>query len=823
MVRVSVPDLTAIRAWQKQQQQKQFQLPNVQLSPSGQGSLLSDPKDPKDPKNLLAPPSARKSKRSLSFDKPGLRAAPELKQPTITWKQVPMRGFLASNGPTVLFVPPDTNFKQAPHINWRNSRWDLEFQWYNATTGTFLDKKVFRQVTSLALTAPEKKAHIAKVSVQDHSIHGPYTVLLPPTLLKQATTQPTQPAQAGSWHLKDWMLIVTPPKPQEQGQGQPQQKQPPLSVQQVTFVRTSQGYVARFLPTRMGIWSFQILHKGKTLPGEWQHPGKIQVVPSALPAPVQRQQQHPMRMMVAGRPYFFFAQPVPNLLSAQWTDQQFEDTIAALPQKHPGTTVLVTYLPELSWTSNAATAPTTQPKPRKVQDDWSPALSVELDQLERRLQKAHQAGYHVALILSPKTWDRVFETGGTQRLEYLLDRFASAYPLFWVVDKTQAKTMQSFLPILIRAWYFKAYPKLQKELMKSKGKAQPKEIPANPPPMVGVHVGRPRSEKLLQEASKSFDWLWLHTSSLEKEVQDFKLTQLQRPVVLTWNPLLDPQSPFLPKTTTPTPGSSSSTTPTSPAPPRWNEKTLQRWAAFLWKAHLIGFSHADRALAEPLPALPVAAKGQTVPPIKPSPVAQVPLVLRGFFQTFDWNTLRPPAQTLQFPSYDTFSAETPLPAPAQQPQPSPQVTPGTPGQSGTPTPKDIQLPPNGHHLVAWINPTVRQLLQIKRSAQVPLHKHRYVWINPMSGEQPVTPQLLPPQPAKGQQDQLQVPFRPAVLYVFRRPPQKGQQQQQQRPKQQQDQNASQRQQVRNQVRNLQDDQQRPQRPQRQRSLTGKRG
>lgn len=800
MVRVAMPDVEAIKAWQQKQEQKQFQLPGVNLSP-GPRSLFADPKS----KTQLAPPSQRNSRQSFSGAKPNTE--PESKQPPVRWKQVPMRGFLASNGPTVLFVPPDTNFKQAPQINWRNTRWDLEFQWYNATTGTFLEKKVFRQVTSLALTAPEKTAHIAKVSVQDHQIHSPYTIVLPPSLLKQATTKPIREIP---WQLKDWMLVVTPPKPQSQQQGQHQQ-QPPLAPQQLTFVRTSQGYAARFLPNRMGIWSFQILHKGKKLAGLWQYPGKIQVIPSALPGPIQRQQQHPMRMVMGGRPYFFFAKAVPNLLSAQWSNQQFEDTIAALPQTHPGTTVLVTYLPSLSWnsaTSSATSAPTTQPQKIAPNTMWSATLSAELDRLENRLQKAHQAGYHIALILSPQEWEQIFQTGGTQRLEYLLDRFASAYPLLWVVDKSNAKTMQSFLPMLIRAWYFKAYPKLQQELIKSKGKARPKEMPTSPPPMVGVHIGRPRSEKLLQEATKSFDWLWLHTSSLEKEIQDFKLTQLQRPVVLTWKPLLNPQSPFAAKAK-----SSGASKPGATSPKgSWDRKAIERWAGFLWKAQMIGFSHAGRALNQPLKAPPVPTKGQTQTTPKPSPVAQVSMVLRGFFQTFDWNLLKPPAQTLELPSYEAFAAETPI-----------SVQPSQPSQQGK-TADTVQMPQGGHHLVAWINPSVRQFLQIKRSSKIPLNKHRYLWINPMSGEQPVTPQLLPPQPAKGQNDQLQVPFRPAVLYVFRRPPQKGQPQQQRRQqKQQQDQNASQRQQVRNQVRNLQDEPNTPKRQRQQRSLTGKRG
>ncbi|TNE51680.1 MAG: DUF5060 domain-containing protein [Deltaproteobacteria bacterium] len=791
MVRTVVPDLTALKKWRDAQQKKHFTLPNVRLAPPG-----AKDKDGKSGKkrSQLKPPSRRLARDRFGKKKIKLKDEPSLKRPKVEWKQVLLRGFLASNGPTVLFVPPSTKFKKPPRINWRKSRWDLEFRWYNAANGEFLKKKVFRQVTSLALTAPKKEAHVAKVSVQDHKMNAPYTVVLPPKLLKQATSKPAKPSsrptQKNVWHLDDWKLWVQAPKPRSQGR---QRKAPPPAVQHVSFVRTSQGYAARFLPNRMGVWTFYITYKGKKLKGFWGNAGKIQVLPSGLPAPVQRSQKG-MRMTAGGRPYFFFARSVPNLLSNAWTQEQFQNTIKSLPRKSPGTTVLVTTLPKLSWSAAVPTQATSRPKSK---DNWNPRLAEELDQLEERIKAAHNAGYHIALVLSKQQWGNIFQTG-THRLEYILDRFSSAYPLMWLVDKSKAKTTQSFLPMLIRAWYLRGYPSVQKAMLKARGKkgkakamARPKRLPAVPPPMLGVHIGRASSEKQLKTAAKTYDWMWLNAKSLDKEIQDFKLLQLNRPIVLTWRPLMSATSPFAPSTK---------------GKAKVNTKALQRWAGFLWRAQMIGFGHTGRPVQNPLAAPPKVKKGQTPPKPKVAAVQKVPTVLRAFFQTFNWAQLRPPSKSLSFKSFEAFSAETPV-----------RVGKDKKGKT------KLQMGRDGHHVVAWINPTIRQYLQIKRSPKVPLKKHRYLWVNPMSGEQPVTPQLLPPRPAKGQRDQLQVPFRPAVLYVFRRPPQKGRRNQQRRRKQKkQDRNASKRQQVRNQVRNLQENRNQK-RKSRRRSLTGKRG
>lgn len=786
MIRTVMPDLTALKKWRAAQQKKQFTLPGVRLAPPGSNGQKGKIR------KQLKPPTKRLARDRFGKKKINLKNNPSLKRPSVEWKQVLLRGFLASNGPTVLFVPPSTKFKKPPRINWRKSRWDLEFRWYNAANGTFLKKKVFRQVTSLALTAPKKEAHIAKVSVQDHKMNNPYTVMLPPKLLKKATSQPKKPSsrpakKKNTWVLDDWKLWVQSPKPRGPG-GRPNPKAPRIATQVVSFVRTSQGFVARFLPNRMGVWTFHITYKGKKLKGFWGNAGKIQVLPSGLPAPVQRAQKS-TRMMAGGRPYFFFAQSVPNLLSNTWTQEQFQNTIKALPRKHPGTTVLVTTLPKLSWTSVVATKATTRPQSK---ESWNPKLAEQLDQLEQRIKAAHEAGYHIALVLSKQQWGQIFQTG-THRLEYLLDRFANAYPLMWLVDKSKEKTTRSFLPMLIRAWYLRNYPTIQKALVKSKGKAKPKEQPAVPPPMMGVHIGRPRSEKQLKAAVKTYDWLWLNTKSLEKEIKDFKLLQLKRPIVFTWRPLQQAQSPFvaLGKNKKPT----------------LNKKNLKRWAGFLWRSQMIGFGHAGRPVQDPLPAPKKVKKGQTAPKPKVAAVQKVPMVLRAFFQTFNWAQLRPPSRAISFRSYEAFSAETPARAAKQK--------------NGK---VKLQMGRDGHHIVAWINPTIRQYLQIKRAPQFPLKKHRYLWINPLSGDQPVTPQLLPPKPGKGQRDQLQVPFRPAVLYVFRRPPQKGRRNQRRRRRQRkQNRNASKRQQVRNQVRNLQENRNPRKRQRRRRSLTGKRG
>jgi hypothetical protein len=288
------------------------------------------------------------------------------------------------------------------------------------------------------------------------------------------------------------------------------------------------------------------------------------------------------------------------------------------------------------------------------------------------------------------------------------------------------------------------------------------------------------------KSASAFDFLWLDIDNLDKELRDFQLHKVAQPVVLTWQALLQDKSPFIPdssqKKPTPAPVVPSSTV---------NDSQLLLWADFLWRSQLIGFMHTGRPITKPL----VASK-QTKAPIDIEPSLKAPAIMRAFFSTFDWSQLQPPSQSIQFQAHQAFAAETP--ANNQQ---------------------------QGHHIVAWINASVRQDLQIQRHKDAKLDEHRYLWLHPLTGEQPISPQLLPPTPKPDQAEKLQVPFQPAILYVFKRPPQQQQPQEQQRSKkskQPDDLDSSQRQQIRNRLQQLQDNPLKP-RKTKQRDRSGKRG
>jgi hypothetical protein len=735
--------------------------------------------------------------------KAGIAGADIKPETRIKWKDIAVRGFLASNGPTVLFVPPPSGIEKPPHIRWHNSRWDLEFRWFNAQTGEFLEQEVFQQVESLALTAPKAEAHVARVMVREHALHEPYTVSLPPELIKASPQMP--------WRASEWQLIVEAPVPPKQGaagdhaQGANQQT-PSYAPMHVPFVRTSRGYEASFNPNRQGVWSFHILHKGQKLGDLWQHPGKIQVVPSQQPAPLQRSQQAPRRLFAAGGPFFFFAQPIWDILSKTWSDGDFEQTLKQLGQQHTGASVIVAQLPELTWNrasvkgdidANANTgtdadvgtdaadqattrnAPSTRPK-----NEWDPALLAEIDRLEQRIAAIHKAGFHVALMVAPERWSRLLKEEGQERLFYLFDRLSSAYPVLWIIDyRNSEHKILPIIPALARDWFLRRHPQLRKALAQKQQNAQLQ--PTGYLPLVGAALGQPRSEERLKSAS-AFDFLWLDIDNLDKELRDFQLHKVAQPVVLTWQALLQDKSPFIPdssqKKPTPAPVVPSSTV---------NDSQLLLWADFLWRSQLIGFMHTGRPITKPL----VASK-QTKAPIDIEPSLKAPAIMRAFFSTFDWSQLQPPSQSIQFQAHQAFAAETP--ANNQQ---------------------------QGHHIVAWINASVRQDLQIQRHKDAKLDEHRYLWLHPLTGEQPISPQLLPPTPKPDQAEKLQVPFQPAILYVFKRPPQQQQPQEQQRSKkskQPDDLDSSQRQQIRNRLQQLQDNPLKP-RKTKQRDRSGKRG
>ena len=84
-------------------------------------------------------------------------------------------------------------------------------------------------------------------------------------------------------------------------------------------------------------------------------------------------------------------------------------------------------------------------------------------------------------------------------------------------------------------------------------------------------------------------------------------------------------------------------------------------------------------------------------------------------------------------------------------------------------------------------------------------------------------------PTNKQPDKMEVPFRPAILYIFRRPPQRGRknQQRQQRKQKKQQKQLSKRQQIRNRLRRMQEDRNKFLRKllkkQKPKSVSGKRG
>jgi hypothetical protein len=267
-----------------------------------------------------------------------------------------------------------------------------------------------------------------------------------------------------------------------------------------------------------------------------------------------------------------------------------------------------------------------------------------------------------------------------------------------------------------------------------------------------------RSEKQLKQ-TRFFDFLWLTVKNLRADVRDFKLQQEKRPVFLAWKPLTSDTFAW-------SKGMGKKKT--------WKKKQLQSWARFLWESQMLGFQHVTQALQVPYLGMGKKGKKARQPNLnKVPPPAKVPAILRAFFSSFNWLQMQPGLRSVGVKSYQAFGAETPARGKGQ------------------------------HHAVIWVNRTVRKDLHLKQKQK--LKKHRYIWLNPMTGARPVSPQLLP-LPAKGKPNKLQVPFRPAVLYIFRRPPQKKRKQKQRKRRQKKkNQRMSKRQQVRNRLKNLKED------------------
>ncbi len=664
--------------------------------------------------------------------------------PSISWHTVPFYGYVATNGLTTLYMPPAQRAQKPPKIQWKQHKMDLDFVWYNAQTGKFLETQKLRQVTGLELTHPKEEAHIAKVMIADHPVNTMYAIRLPQSSITLDTPTPL--------HRQAWEIVINPPK------------RPSFRV---PFLRTSHGWEARFRPDQPGLWTFQIHHQNKPPQGDLGLPSRLKVMPSALPAAITAHPKAPRFLTAGGAPFFFYARREDALLTRPEPLSAFKKRIEQLRQTDPALTVIVTQLPPLAWASAPSepptlhaptSAPTSLPKTPMLAS--SPALLRQFDQLEAKLKILHEAGFHTALQLDREHWAAWEPLTRIQRALYLFDRLHHIAPLLWIADLSGKDDTQKhkWFPQMLQTWTMLRLidPTALQTYQKDPKKAQaPKLLAA--PPLSLAYLGKPRSTARLEEAEKSFAMLWLETHALEREIKDFKLLERKRPLVLTWAALQKKGEIFPPLD------------PKSPTPP----KPYLQWAAFLWQAHLLGFHHTGRPLPTQWP--------QTTAPVPSSPdqiplAERIPLLLRGFFQTFDWTQLQPGMRSLRLREHQAFGAETPAPRQAQQP----------------------------HHAVIWVRDSVRGKLEFERLQD--LAKHRYTWLDPLSGQQPIQPQLLPPAPKRGQPETFQLPFRPAVLYLFRRPPQKGDKKQQPQPQQKQKQDrVSKRQQVRNRLKRLQED------------------
>ena len=715
--------------------------------------------------------------------KPSSKPAPNLKRlfrqrrPQIKWKLVQMRGFIGSNGLTTLFLSPTASGKKPPQIRWKNTRWDLEFVWYNARTGKFLKKKVLRQVTSLALTPPKKEAHVAKVMLQDHPLHAAYTFNVPKKVLA---------AKAGSpWVAPGWKVVVKPPKlpPSARRQIPVQLSEEPF---QLPLLRGAKGYEVRFRPNRPGFWSF-VLQKGKKkIKGVWGLPGRIKVVgDKASPGPLHPNPRNPRIVMNYGRPFFLLAQRADALLSPQWPEKEFEKTIEALKKLQPAKSMLVIRLPAIPWgrvsqkltsaqlpalqLQKGGKAKPVRPKVKVTPPIWTDKAQKFFAQLDKRLKKITDSGFHIGLIITPGHWKKVNYLEQGIRFQYILDRFATAYPLTFFVDHTGKSDKEGiWVNQMVRRWYFTRFPpKIVTRRARPQrpgtppGKPQKQAIPSAFPPMVGALLGKPGSTARLKGVSKHYGLMWIDIDNLTKDTQDYKLLQLQKPTILTWRPLLKEGFSFKKK---------------KGKKIVLDKKKLQTWARFLWRAHFLGFSHSDKPLRNVL--TPPEKKDA-----KPKDEQLMLGVMRGFFQNINWPQLRPIAPmmgknphsklfSVGFKASQAFGAENIVP-------------PGKKAQR--------------HDIIIWVRHRVRKAFQLKRFKD--LKKHRYVWLDPLTGKQPISPQLLPPKPPKGKATKMPLPFNPAVLYIFKRPPGKKNNKQNRKNRKKQK-GVSKRQQVRNKLRRM---------------------
>ncbi|HAA55653.1 MAG TPA: hypothetical protein DCE42_12900 [Myxococcales bacterium] len=555
--------------------------------------------------------------------------------------------------------------------------------------------------------------------------------------------------------------------------------QPPKGPKQIlSLLRGPKGYEARFRPDVQGIWSFYILRKNKRLDGIWKFPGKLKVVPSKLPGPIGVHPRTRKHFISKNRPFFFFAKPVPGLLSPTWSHKAFEQTLAALQNRYIGASVLHIDLPLIPWKNAADKRPFKASRPL-----WSNAAELVLSMIEKRLSALHEKGFQISLGIDPAHWKGVSKKEQMARLKYLLDRFGTAYPLLWFVDlRKRGKLPKKGAPMawmkqVFTMWYRLRYPLPAPSKNPRKGRRV-----LTPPPMLGALMGAPRSEKELKQIAPAFDMLWFDVKSLLPALKNFKLYAFKKPVILTWQPMLEKDFTFITKKKTKKGAA--------------KNRQLLRWARFLWQSHLFGFSHAGRPITAAL--RPLDPKKQTK--WKPAASERVPAMMRAFFQTFDWTQMAPMLKSVKVKSYQAFGAETPF----------------------NPKGKNKQ-----HHLVLWSRATVRRQLEVKRN--FPLKKHRYIWLDPLTGKRPLSAQLLPPMPTNKQPDKMEVPFRPAILYIFRRPPQRGRknQQRQQRKQKKQQKQLSKRQQIRNRLRRMQEDRNKFLRKllkkQKPKSVSGKRG
>ena len=660
---------------------------------------------------------------------------------------IPMYGYLASNGLTTLYMPPDEKLQQAPSIRWKDYKIDLEFIWFNALTGGSLEKRLLRQVTGLELTKPKAEAHIAKVAVADHPINKAYLVRLS---RKDAPLDPQDPLTPKRWSL----AVEAPPPPPRQGQGAPQTPPKPQRLQ-IPFVLTESGYEARFIPHQPGFWRFRILDQGKPAQGDLGLPGQVKAMPSQLPAAILPKPPQGRFLVSRGAPFFYYSRRDLALFERKEDRDAFKKRIALIRAHDPALSVIHARLPALAWPDGDLAK-----EPSRLA-----TLLRQITELDERLGLLHEAGFHTALSPDLKAWASIPDALRQKRLRFLLDRLGFAYPLIWSVDLRNQNELGEarWFSLALQGWMReRLYP--DAAAPKPASPQAPPQAPQAPPlqlpPLWIAELGAPRAEKRLEEAEKGFAMLHIEIQSLEREIQDFKLLQRKRPVILAWKTAQKEGFAFPPHKV-------------KEAPP----EAYRAWARFLWQAQMMGFHHHGQDLPTPLPT-----PDPKRPPEEAIQLAQrIPAMLRAFFQTFNWVSLLPTLQSLKLRDHQAFGVETP-----------PQ------GQS---------VKQEGHHVVIWVNESVRSHIELDR--QMPFNKHRYLWLDPLTGQQPISPQLLPPQPKNKQPDKFQVPFRPAVLYLFQRPPDKNKGKQKQQPKpqpqQQQQQRPSERQQVRNRLKRLQED------------------